>query len=944
MMKIQFRRIRKPFRLPKRGEKGQALVIVLIILLLVSVIATSTAALITESLKTNNTYDYNTISTYSAEAGIQDSICKIENDSENDLINFFQTAPLPSADDNLISPGYTFGTTNPTYGDYYYYDNNNTYRWVYVLPSSPVPTTLTNGTTTTTPVNDQNVNVYMQNVWVPVGISAPTKTTVQQMQANNNLIISGTAGDVPYYDISVTYAGTGTIPLTSIGVWLPQGFSYVAGSSNLASVLPSGGSFVEQSPVPCAGNLAVIWSLSGVNLGSGSTITFSFQYSTSTSNYPTALSWVTDVLNSSFPFSFTWDYSTKVHLITADAGNTTIQCYSPKAETILPAGESGDYYATGSASMMPTNNVAYRDLLLNSSSANTGTSPTYAIPTDAQVNVAYLYWSGWVQNYANGIFWDQCEVQPGSSATLGISPNTVSVPSNWNATGTWSVQTNGQQSNAQNYNAYFQSPTGSSSITLNSNNYVDLSKTTSATISWVQQGTGSGTNTISLKIGIGSGFSSPTTVSVTAPTSSWAPYTYTIPAQYLTSADTNFNVQISHTGTTSQVNLDDISIVDNNITTNYDPGVTLSVTNSSNVTFTNTVTPTGPTGIAWAAPVSSGRTGTLNFTYGSNTVSGTVNNANTSPNGVINGNYIRSNADPNTWYLVTAVTGTSITISPSYAGTSNTSSYYVQDGYYYACKADVTNLVQQHSNIVSPSTSGNGNATYTVSNLFGDTQSQMYNTSTSQNPSGLNADAGFTGWSLVIVYADASTLGHQLYLYDFEASVPSSNNGNPYVINETLNGFIVPHPLPADTTSSDVSKMTAFVGEGDVGLSNDYLAYVDSGGVEHELWDGINCTNNTGSGYNTLTGNSSSSPNNVWNSSFIDQATMQPSTVSGVDIDTFHIKWGENLIQTNDTSANIRLSTNGDGYVLVYMIMSFRSLVTNGGSISYLITRKPNNP
>lgn len=939
-MKIQFRRIRKPFRLPKRGEKGQALVIVLIILLLVSVIATSTAALITESLKTNNTYDYNTISTYSAEAGIQDSICKIENDSSTDLMNFFQTAPLPSANDNMVSPGYTFGTANPTYSDYYYYDNSNTYRWVYVLPSSPVPTTLTNGTTTTTPVNNQNVNVYMQNVWVPVGISAPTQTTVQQMQANNNLIISGTAGDVPYYDISITYAGTGTIPLTSIGVWLPQGFSYVAASSNLASVLPTGGSFVEQSPVPCAGNLAVIWSLSGVNLAAGSTITFSFQYSTSTSNYPTALSWVTDVSNSSFPFSFTWDYSTKVHLITADAGNTIIQCYSPKSETILPAGESGDYYATGSASMMPTNNVAYRDLLLTSSSANTGASPTYAIPTDAQVNAAYLYWSGWVQNYANGIFWDQCEVQPGSSATLGISPNTVSVTSNWNATGTWSIQNNGQQLNSQYYNAYFQS-SGNSSLTLKNN--IDLSTRTSVTISWKQYGTG--TNTVSLALGNNGSFSSAINEPVSA---GWAQVQQVVStstyAQYLSS---NFNMLITHTGS-GTVYLDDISIVDNTITTNYDPSVIFSITNSSNNTITNTVTPTGPTGIASASPVSSGRTGTLTFTQGSATVSGTVNNPNVTPNGVIIGNYIRSNNDsnnnPNSWYQVMAVTANSITISPSYLGTSNTSSYYVQDGYYYACKADVTNLVQQDSNIVSGATSGNGNAAYAVSRLFGSTQSAMYPTSTSTNPSGLNGDAAYAGWSLVIVYADASTLGHQLYLYDFETSVPSQNNGNPYVINETLNGFIVPHPLPADTSSSDVAKLTCFVGEGDVGITGDYLAYVDSGGGEHPLWDGINCASNTGSGYNTVTGNSSSSPYNVWNSSFIDQATMQPSTVAGVDIDTFHIKWGENLIQTNDTSADIRLSTNGDGYVLVYMIMSFRSLVTNGGSISYLITRKPQTP
>ena len=275
--------------------------------------------------------------------------------------------------------------------------------------------------------------------------------------------------------------------------------------------------------------------------------------------------------------------------------------------------------------------------------------------------------------------------------------------------------------------------------------------------------------------------------------------------------------------------------------------------------------------------------------------------------------------------------------------------YYVQDGYYYACKADVTRLVQQYSNGASPTTSGNGNGTYTVSNLFGNTESAMYNQLTSTNPGGLEGDAAYAGWSLVIVYSDASTLGHQLYLYDEFQSVPNMNGNSPYVINETLSGFIVPGEMPAETNSDDVAKMTAFVGEGDVGITGDYLAYVDASGGEHELWDGFTCTSNTNTGglaaYDTLTGNSGATPDNVWNSAWIDQATMQPSTVPGIDIDTFHIKWGENLIHTNDTSATIRLSTDGDGYVLVYMIMSFRSAVTSGGSISYMITRKPkNNP
>jgi Tfp pilus assembly protein PilX len=931
-MKIKFRRIRRQFKFRKHGQKGQALVIVLVILLLVTVIATASLGLIEESLKTNQTYANNTISTYSAEAGIQDAIAKIQNDSSNDLNKFFTNPqPVLPGNDNGVTPAYIANTPNPSYNDYDYTD-----RWAYVLPNSPVPTTLANGTTTTTSVNNQTVNVFMQNIWIPVGITAPSQTTVTQLQANNELTVSGagTAGNGFSFTVSVVNHGTiDSIPLTSIGIWLPQGFSYVPNSSNLGANLPTGGTFTEQV-LPDAGNVAVVYSLANCSLAAGTSLSFTFQFSTNTGNYPTALSWVTDTPVSSFPFSYTWDFSTKVHLLTADAGDTVIQCYSPKSETILPAGESGDYYATGSAAITSINNTAYKDYLLNSSSASTQS----VIPSNSQVNAAYLYWTGWVQNYANGIFSDQCAVQPGTTGTI----DGVSVPSYWIPTGTWSVGNNGQQGNYQYYNTYFQS-TGPSGLTLKNN--IDLSARTSVTISWMQDE--SGTNTVTLQLGANSSFSSPITDNNLS-SSGWTQFTQNIStttyAQYLSSG---FNMIITHTGS-GTLYLDDINIVDNTITTHYDPSVTFAVTNSSNNTATFTVTPTGQNSIAWSAPVSSARTGNLTFSNGSTTITGTVNGPNQSPGGVLVNNYIRSAADANTWYQVTNVTGNSITISQPYAGTTNTSSYYIQDGYYYACKADVTVDVQQGSTIVSPAITGNGNGNYTVSNLFGNTESAQYPTSSTQslngNPSGLLGDSAFAGWSLIIVYANASTLGHQLYLYDFETSVPNQGpNNTPYVINETLNGFIVPYILPTETSSSDVAKLTAFVGEGDQQLTGDYLAYVDSSGGEHQLWDGINCTGNTGSGYNTPTGNVDAIPDNVWNSAWIDQATMQPAAVPGIDIDTFHIEWGENLIHTNDTSATIRLSTNGDGYVLVYMIMSFRSLVTNGGSISYLITRKPQN-
>jgi hypothetical protein len=56
-----------------------------------------------------------------------------------------------------------------------------------------------------------------------------------------------------------------------------------------------------------------------------------------------------------------------------------------------------------------------------------------------------------------------------------------------------------------------------------------------------------------------------------------------------------------------------------------------------------------------------------------------------------------------------------------------------------------------------------------------------------------------------------------------------------------------------------------------------------------------------------------------------------------VDIKTFVILWESGLLQPGATSAHIDLPTQTDQWNFVYMILSFRSSVTSGGTISYLI-------
>jgi hypothetical protein len=75
--------------------------------------------------------------------------------------------------------------------------------------------------------------------------------------------------------------------------------------------------------------------------------------------------------------------------------------------------------------------------------------------------------------------------------------------------------------------------------------------------------------------------------------------------------------------------------------------------------------------------------------------------------------------------------------------------------------------------------------------------------------------------------------------------------------------------------------------------------------------------------------NSASPVGNVWNSA------SPGLTIPGVDIDTFTVEYP--TIGPGDTQADINMPTDSDGFVIVYIIISFRSDVVAGGTINYLI-------
>jgi hypothetical protein len=57
--------------------------------------------------------------------------------------------------------------------------------------------------------------------------------------------------------------------------------------------------------------------------------------------------------------------------------------------------------------------------------------------------------------------------------------------------------------------------------------------------------------------------------------------------------------------------------------------------------------------------------------------------------------------------------------------------------------------------------------------------------------------------------------------------------------------------------------------------------------------------------------------------------------MEGIDIDTFLIEYP--AIEPGDTTARVDLPTNTDSWNLVYIVLSFRSDITIGGTINYLV-------
>ncbi len=969
-----------------RREKGDILILTMIFMFLGFVIITPLVCFMGTGVKTGTVYNNKSAALYAADAGIEDAKWHIKYDQ---LTGKFSDYDPPYDSYDFVTP------------------------WFYELPhegGQPV-------------INNQEVTITLNNVWIPKDIAAPDKATANGIINSTKLMLAGGAYNTSSYSVVITYSPESgeNLKINTVGIWLPPGFTYKSNSSNLGS---------NPATQPYQGGQSVIWTFSpAVNFTSlpganptdtpmTSTITFDYYLNGATPTLndarPDAVSWINT--SNVDGLSYCWDNTVKVFHVTSTAGGTTVETYLAKSELRKMGGAvNGDYFATGARLMKDTNIPAdgVRDTLCNGSATIGPPNPAGAdngIPQDANIAASYLYWGTWYRNTTGkftGLLSDNCSDfyssggnfdngsgwniftydipaplsyfsghyptdTPESARLLTehnsldlrtyassayitalsweqwvsdftsiypLNPDTCGNFNFWTAGNAWAVSSNRFRGHSNTNN----------NLTLT--RVIDLSSYSSSavTVSW-DQWVGYGSTPPGASDGLDFAFSSDGTNYSSAIQAfrgnigtSAVHHTYTVPSQYLTS---NFKMKFSlvgFSGSNQYCYIDNISVNVPAPTYSSADKLEFALSNDAGVTWSNYITAftgdkIGTSGFASTAAfqfnipvnyltqffklklrvvgfnnpgqycnVRNIRISALNPDTG---LTFKINNGSGGGDKIVYFDSDGNPADSTNPANQIVSTRTQALITYSYSTTSSPT----LNGFAYSCFRDITAIVRKYAEQpVDPATNYNAHGTYTGVGDLGDTGQQL----------------SHAGWSLVNIFTSPETLGHQLYLYDDYFGSYQNTNGvhidwdGDGLEGGSISGFLVPPQIPGEVNAA---KVTCFVTEGDDALTGDYFAM-----NSHELWDG-----------STSTGNSINTPENIWNGK-----SYVLGSADGVDIDTpginptlsppQYITWASNILQPGNTSADIDLYTESDYWFMVYMILSFRSETTTGGSLSYLI-------
>ncbi len=397
MTGIMYKTMGKMLKKLVKTEKGQALPMVLILMVLGGLIIAPLLSHTSSGLIVGTTYEKIADEFYAADAGVEDGLWHINYDHLDDVF------------------------TSPAY-QRYNYSTEYAYPLSYNLE-----------------VNDIDVTVKINNIWIPKDTDTPTHSEAEQLIGEGKLIITGNVSAELTQQVKIYYyeeEGDPELFVSTIGIWLPPGAKYDdEGECTLEIWLDEPGNdydYTRQSS-DHEGGQAIVWTfaepisfndLPGVNpMDTPMTYTFTFLFELDdleSERTPEAVSWITT--SGVDNIEFTWDADVRVFHINSEAGGengTIIDAYAIKSELReLGSAINGDYRAIGNTLMVddnPWSNPPRLDSLLEYSD-----SIANDIPDNAQVEAAYLYWSAWIEEAGDEtLFHDYCTDLDNGNWTYG---------------------------------------------------------------------------------------------------------------------------------------------------------------------------------------------------------------------------------------------------------------------------------------------------------------------------------------------------------------------------------------------------------------------------------------------------------------------------------------------------------------------------------------------
>jgi hypothetical protein len=940
------------------GQSGQALILVLIFLLLGSLTLVPALAHVSTALKTGVKYEEKTNALYAADAGVEDAIWQIK-------YNGLEAR---------------FGDANYNY----IFSANASYS----LDST---------------VNRLTTNITIANVWAPSNVTlddllltpAQAKEIIERPvtdNTTNRLILSGTPTDEDDYRIKIDFypavGVTENLSVSSIGIWLPHGFTY-NGGCNMASFAGTHDKY-EETTEARPGGTAVVWDFSLDPIyftdlppedlettDNPQTAEITFKYTNTGGNpasRPNAIAWiVTAGPISNYAYAtgggvpIAWDIDTRFYKITSVAGDTKIEAYASRCEMRnMYAATPGDYVAIGN-SLMTDDNLDPENLRETWHSSSDATLSS--LPDDAYISQAYLYWSGFFKSGFSAAFWgpDTC----GNWDNWDMSKQTRVPTGDGLTSGTWTTSPywDDVDETTANDADYI---TG---VSLNGSNAYQLFTFSSfsvpagatiqdLTVYFRARDASSGGNNIRASIKVnGSNYYNG---SSNDPGAGWTTYSYS----YTTNPNNGSTWTVADINGTGTRPLQQFGVYSNDLDPDLQVSMVYAEVNYSCwgissgqfrgrfITGSNAEADRYLT-MKSSVDLSSHAAGQTIVEWEqseSGTLEGAADPANrdslqfqiSSDNGATWSELITAfcddlNSTYQYYYYV---------IPESYLTTQFKMRFYL-DGFSGSgeyCSVDtigIATITGAADTTADFTVNGYDSHTETVnalvSQLIGNKYKGQYSYACRQDVTELvrahsernsaNEPIGNAVYTVGNVLADESdAAGGPYYLAYCGWSLvviyhSSDTAGRQLYLWNTFSYSKGGENLDFDGDGVPGGTITGFIVPERIGSE------VEAAKLTCFVGEGDNCYTGDTIKFNGTLLNDGYGTNNVWNSKSLNVVA------NGIDIDTFSITWASGLLHADDTQAQIDLYTETDNFNLIYIILSVRSVTTIGGTEHYIISR-----